>query len=85
LRACRAAHSPREKSTPLCAASYRPLTTESWPSLPEAEYHEEVYRLTVCDGLTQVFRERYLVEALDKEILCARTELANEAAATMTW
>jgi two-component system cell cycle response regulator len=38
----------------------------------EAEYHEEIYRLTVCDGLTQVFRERYLVEALDKEILRAR-------------
>ncbi len=38
----------------------------------EAQYHEEIYRLTVCDGLTQVYRERYLFEALDKEILRAQ-------------
>jgi two-component system, cell cycle response regulator len=35
----------------------------------EAQYREEIYRLTVCDGLTQVYRERYLVDALDNEIL----------------
>jgi diguanylate cyclase (GGDEF)-like protein len=28
--------------------------------------------LTVCDGLTQLYRERYLVELLDKEIVRAR-------------
>jgi diguanylate cyclase (GGDEF)-like protein len=38
----------------------------------EARYHEEVYRLTVYDGLTQVHRERYLVDALEREILRAR-------------
>jgi two-component system cell cycle response regulator len=38
----------------------------------EAKYHEEIYQITVSDGLTQVHRERYLVEMLDKEILRAR-------------
>jgi diguanylate cyclase (GGDEF)-like protein len=38
----------------------------------EAQYHEEIYRLTVSDGLTQVYRERYLVELLDKEIVRAQ-------------
>src|SRR5947207_496965 len=34
----------------------------------EAEYHEEIYRLTVLDGLTQVHNRRYLTEFLDREI-----------------
>jgi two-component system, cell cycle response regulator len=34
----------------------------------EAEYHEEIYRLTVIDGLTQVFNRRYLNEFLDTEV-----------------
>jgi pSer/pThr/pTyr-binding forkhead associated (FHA) protein len=38
----------------------------------EERYEEEIYRLTVCDGLTQAYRERYLIEALDKEIVRAR-------------
>jgi two-component system cell cycle response regulator len=38
----------------------------------EAQYHQEIYGLTVCDGLTQVYRERYLVELLDKEIVRAQ-------------
>lgn len=38
----------------------------------EARYHEEVYQVTVRDGLTQVYRERYLVEALEREIVRAR-------------
>ena len=38
----------------------------------EAQYHEHIYRMTICDGLTQVYLKRYLVEALDKEILRAR-------------
>jgi diguanylate cyclase (GGDEF)-like protein len=33
----------------------------------EAEYHEEIYRLTVIDGLTQVHNRRYLTEFLDRE------------------
>jgi diguanylate cyclase (GGDEF)-like protein len=37
----------------------------------EAQYHEEIYELTVRDGLTQVYNERYLVEALGKEIMRA--------------
>ncbi len=34
----------------------------------EAEYHEEIYRLTVLDGLTQIHNRRYLTEFLDREI-----------------
>jgi two-component system cell cycle response regulator len=33
----------------------------------EAAYHDEVYRLTTTDGLTQTFNRRYLEEALDRE------------------
>jgi two-component system cell cycle response regulator len=38
----------------------------------EDQYHEEIYRITIIDGLTQVHVKRYLLEALDKEILRAR-------------
>jgi diguanylate cyclase (GGDEF)-like protein len=38
----------------------------------EARYHEEIYRMTIIDGLTQVFVKRYLLEALEKEIVRAR-------------
>jgi diguanylate cyclase (GGDEF)-like protein len=34
----------------------------------EAEYHEEIYRLTVLDGLTGVHNRRYMVEYLDREL-----------------
>lgn len=34
----------------------------------ENAYHEEIYRLTTVDGLTQVFNKRYLTEALEREI-----------------
>ena len=34
----------------------------------EAEYHEEIYRLTVLDGLTGVHNRRYLTEFLDREL-----------------
>lgn len=34
----------------------------------ESAYHEEIYRLTTVDGLTQVFNKRYLMEALEREI-----------------
>ncbi len=33
----------------------------------EAQYHEEIYWMTIIDGLTQVHVKRYL-EALDKEL-----------------
>jgi diguanylate cyclase (GGDEF)-like protein len=34
----------------------------------EAQYHEEIYRLTIIDGLTQVYNKRYLIEFLDREM-----------------
>jgi two-component system, cell cycle response regulator len=33
-----------------------------------AQYHEEIYRMTIMDGLTQIHNKRYLYEALDREI-----------------
>jgi diguanylate cyclase (GGDEF)-like protein len=38
----------------------------------ESQYHEEIYRMTIVDGLTQVFNKRYLYEALDREMTRAR-------------
>jgi diguanylate cyclase (GGDEF)-like protein len=38
----------------------------------EAEYHEELYRLTIVDALTNVANKRHLLEFLDREL--ARTE-----------
>jgi two-component system, cell cycle response regulator len=34
----------------------------------EAEYHEEIYRLTIMDALTETFNKRYFIEFLDREI-----------------
>ena len=34
----------------------------------ESKYHEEIYRLTTIDGLTQTFNKRYFLEALDREL-----------------
>ncbi len=34
----------------------------------EADYHEEIYRLTIMDGLTRIHNRRYLVEFLDREL-----------------
>jgi diguanylate cyclase (GGDEF)-like protein len=34
----------------------------------ENAYHEEIYRLTTIDGLTQVYNKRYFLEALEREI-----------------
>ena len=34
----------------------------------ETEYHEEIYRLTIIDGLTEIHNKRYLMEFLDREI-----------------
>ena len=39
----------------------------------EAQYHEEIYRLTIIDGLTQIYNKRYLLEFLEREMSrCAR-------------
>ncbi len=38
----------------------------------ESQYHEEIYRMTIIDGLTQAHVKRYLLEALEKEIIRAR-------------
>lgn len=35
----------------------------------ESEYHEEIYRLTIIDALTQIFNQRYLMDFLDREVL----------------
>jgi len=34
----------------------------------ENKYHEEIYRLTTVDGLTQAFNKRYLIETLQREL-----------------
>jgi diguanylate cyclase (GGDEF)-like protein len=34
----------------------------------EAEYHEEIYRLTIIDALTDIHNKRYMMEFLDREI-----------------
>lgn len=38
----------------------------------EAKYHEEIYKMTIIDGLTQAHNKRYLSEAMDREMLRAR-------------
>jgi diguanylate cyclase (GGDEF)-like protein len=34
----------------------------------ENAYHEEIYRLTTVDGLTQIYNQRYFLESLEREI-----------------
>lgn len=34
----------------------------------ERAYHEEIYRLTTIDGLTQIYNKRYFMEMLEREI-----------------
>src|SRR6202007_3003364 len=34
----------------------------------EADYHEEIYRLTIIDALTGVHNKRFLLEFLDREV-----------------
>jgi two-component system cell cycle response regulator len=43
----------------------------------EAQYHEEIYRMTIIDGLTQVHVKRYLLESLDKELIRARRHVRD--------
>jgi two-component system, cell cycle response regulator len=35
----------------------------------ESEYHEEIYRLTIIDALTQIYNQRYLIDFLEREVL----------------
>jgi len=48
----------------------------------ENAYHEEIYRLTTVDGLTQVFNRRYFVETLEREIGQAEQREASLALAS---
>jgi two-component system, cell cycle response regulator len=34
----------------------------------ETKYHEEIYRLTTIDGLTQAYNKRYFLETLEREV-----------------
>jgi len=34
----------------------------------ESSYHEEIYRMTIMDGLTGAYNKRYFIENLEKEI-----------------
>lgn len=37
----------------------------------EAAYHEEIYRMTIADGLTGVANKRYFIEFLERELAAA--------------
>ncbi len=41
----------------------------------EAAYHDEIYRMTTVDGLTQVFNRRYFEDAIEREISRSRRYL----------
>jgi two-component system cell cycle response regulator len=43
----------------------------------EALYHEEIYRMTIIDGLTQTHNKRYLEEALEREIVRGRRHMRD--------
>jgi diguanylate cyclase (GGDEF)-like protein len=38
----------------------------------ESSYHEEIFRLSTVDGLTQVYNRRYFMETLERELSRAR-------------
>ncbi len=38
----------------------------------EAKYHEEIYRMTIVDGLTQTYNKRHFMEEMEREMLRAR-------------
>jgi two-component system cell cycle response regulator len=41
----------------------------------ETAYYEEIYRMTIIDGLTQAYNKRFLVENLERELArCARSK-----------
>ena len=46
----------------------------------ESAYHEEIYRMTIIDGLTQAYNKRYFLENLEREIpRCTRYRAAAVA------
>jgi diguanylate cyclase (GGDEF)-like protein len=47
----------------------------------EAEYHEEIYRLTIIDALTGIANKRFLLEFLDREV--ARSNRHNRPLAVL--
>ncbi|MBY0526024.1 MAG: GGDEF domain-containing protein [Gemmataceae bacterium] len=48
----------------------------------EAEYHEEIYRLTIIDALTDIHNKRYLLEFLGRALSCS-TRYARPLALAM--
>ena len=41
----------------------------------ESAYHEEIYRMTIIDGLTQAYNKRYFIEQLERELArCGRNK-----------
>ncbi len=34
----------------------------------ESQFHEEIYRMTIVDGLTQIYNKRYLLEFMEREM-----------------
>lgn len=34
----------------------------------EAQYHDEIYRLTTTDGLTQIYNKRYFIKEMEREM-----------------
>lgn len=43
----------------------------------ESQYHEEIYKMTIIDGLMQIYNKRYLYEALEREITRARRHVRD--------
>ncbi|MFO0661691.1 MAG: GGDEF domain-containing protein [Polyangiaceae bacterium] len=43
----------------------------------ESQYHEEIYRMTIVDGLVQIYNKRFMYEALEKEIVRARRHVRD--------
>jgi diguanylate cyclase (GGDEF)-like protein len=45
----------------------------------ESQYHEEIYKMTIIDGLVQIYNKRFLFEALEREITRARRHVRDLA------
>ena len=43
----------------------------------ESAYHEEIYQMTIKDGLTDIYNKRYFLEALDREMSRAQRYKRN--------
>jgi diguanylate cyclase (GGDEF)-like protein len=49
------------------AAIFKYLAADEQGAI-EAQYHEEIYRLTIVDGLTQLYNKRYALDFLEREL-----------------